>query len=296
MKNIPVVIRLSGGLGNQMFQYAFGRVIAEKRMSPLILNCFSFKNKSSRLTQRDYALDYFSLSDSVTVSYEPYSLNLNRFAKFTPLVSKLLSVRFEKNTSYDFDIINDMYSRTFEGYWQSHRYFENISHILLQDFKFRGEFCSSFIRYEKEINSRQSVMLHVRRGDYVSLPTASSYHGVLNTDYYRLAASEILSRKPKACFFVFSDDIDWCRQTLKFLPDDTRYIESDPCRCDIQELILMSLCKYHIIANSSFSWWSAWIASASKKNYEGVTFAPKNWFVDRQVDKNSQFPSHWILL
>jgi hypothetical protein len=296
MKKIPVVIRLNGGLGNQMFQYAFGRAIAEIRKAPLILNCYGFKYKISGVTQRTYALDSFTLADSVMVSYEPYNFNLNRFARFVPFMDRMLSVCFEKNISYDTKAYNDMHSSVFVGYWQSYRYFESVSEILLKDFNFRGKFCSSFIDYEKDIKLNQSVMLHVRRGDYVSLASASSYHGVLNIDYYKLAASEVLSREPKACFFVFSNDIDWCRQTLKFLPENTRYIEPDPCRCDVQELILMSLCKYQIIANSSFSWWSAWLSNSNQNKYEAKIIAPNSWFVNQKIENFNRFPSYWIIL
>jgi len=295
VKKKSVVVRLNGGLGNQMFQYAFGRALSEKRKLPLVLNCYGLKSKLPGVTQRPYALDSFLLTDFVAVSYEPYSLKLNRFARFVPALASMLSVRFEKVSSYDVDAINDT-NRIFEGYWQSYRYFGEIKHIILDEFQFRGEFCNSFIHYKSEINKGPSVMLHVRRGDYITMASASLYHGVLGVDYYKLAVAEVLEREPQARFFVFSDDIDWCSKKMDFLPVNTLYIQPDTCRSDVQELILMSLCQYHIIANSSFSWWAAWLSDSNQYGNVGMIYAPKAWFVKQNIDQSSRFPSHWTVL
>lgn len=291
-----ICIRLSGGLGNQMYQYAFGRALSEVRQSPLVLNCHGLNNKLDGVTPRSYSLGSFFLNDSVRVSDSRYSFLLNRLAKHIPLVDRLLSVRFEKNLSYDPSVLIDSHSYIFDGYWQSHRYFQHISEVLCKEFQFRGQFSDSFLQYKRDIYSGPSVMLHVRRGDYISLSAAASHHGVLELSYYKFAVDKVLNQDPHARFFVFSDDIGWCRQSLSFLPIDTRFIEPDAERCDVQELILMSLCRHQIIANSSFSWWSAWLANANQREYSGMTFAPKAWFAHRYVDQNSRFPENWNVL
>lgn len=279
-----------------MFQYAFGRALAKRRKAFLVLNRYSLLSQPLGVTPRSYALGSFALNDSIVISDEPYSVLLNRFAKRVPLLDRLLSVRFERNLSFDSDALNDSQSLIFEGYWQSYRYFEEINEILSKEFRFRGPYSASFLRYANEMKAKPSVMLHVRRGDYVSTAAAFSHHGVLNLSYYKSAVTKVLRQEPQARFFVFSDDIGWCRQALNFLPADTRYIEPDDGRCDVQELILMSLCRHHIIANSSFSWWAAWLAHSNQNKNTGMTFAPIAWFANQHVDKHSRFPAHWIVL
>lgn len=299
MSSSPVSVRLSGGLGNQMFQYAFGRALAEARQAPLLLARHGFNYRAKGETPRSYALDAFVLNPSVTVSDAPYSFLLNRIARKVPALQGLLGVHHERNTSYDASAMTDAGAHAFDGYWQSYRYFEGLAPALRAEFSIRGPLSASFLQHEADMADTAagpSVMLHVRRGDYVSLAAASAHHGALGLAYYQAAVAKVLAQMPDARFFVFSDDIDWCRQALDFLPAGTRFVAPDRDRTDAQEMILMSRCQHHIIANSSFSWWAAWLANPRADGSGRLTFAPAAWFASQAVDPSSRFPSHWTVL
>jgi len=302
MSSSPICIRLSGGLGNQMFQYAFGRALAESRKVPLVLSTHGFNYCVKGETTRTYALDAFMLNPSVMVSDKPYFILLNRIARKLPALQAILGLRSERNAAYDDSAMKDTGASTFDGYWQSYRYFDNMAEALRAEFSIRGPLSTSFLKYESDIINTAggpSVMLHVRRGDYVSLAAASAHHGALGLDYYKAAVGRLLAEVPDARFFVFSDDMDWCTQALSFLPVGTCFVAPDVDRTDAQDMILMSRCRHHIIANSSFSWWAAWLANPRAPVGGGarrLTFAPSTWFTKLAVDLSSRFPAHWIVL
>jgi hypothetical protein len=139
-----------------------------------------------------------------------------------------------------------------------------------------------------------SVALHIRRGDYVSLGSANKYHGVLPLEYYEMAVSYALTNIQNPHFVIFSDDLLWCRQNLS-LPDDSfTYVENNLGDASWQDLILMSHCRHHVIANSSFSWWGAWLAD-QRWGKNRIVIAPHKWFLKLEISKQDRFPSHWLI-
>ena len=157
------------------------------------------------------------------------------------------------------------------GYFQSEKYFYDYKDIIRKDFTFRDETAN--------INYQDSISLHVRRGDYVS---KSDYHPLCTMEYYE----EALALMPNEEVVVFSDDIPWCKEKYK----GERFVFSEG-RTNAQDLEYMSKCKHHIIANSSFSWWGAWLGTQ-----EGVTVAPKKWLGNIQENTKDVVPEDWIVL
>ena len=140
------------------------------------------------------------------------------------------------------------------------------------------------------------VSLHVRRGDYASNPKTTSTHGLCSLDYYRAAVTHVASKVENPEFFIFSDDIDWVRANLQ-LDFPHHFVAHNQGATSYNDMRLMSLCSHHVIANSSFSWWAAWLSGIDKGN-GGAVIAPRQWFAGAagRVGAANRFPSHWELL
>jgi hypothetical protein len=161
--------------------------------------------------------------------------------------------------------------------------------ILQQEFKTQQPISDHYQSYLNSIRNSESVMLHIRRGDYVNLPSAAKFHGALALSYYQQAIEELLLNKPNAHFFIFSDDLPWAKEAL---PKDLQitFVENAlQADAAAQELQLMYACKHHIIANSSLSWWGAWL----KQDCGGFVFAPHRWISDSSLDLSKLLPAHW---
>jgi hypothetical protein len=184
--------------------------------------------------------------------------------------------------------ILDIKFNYFDGYWQNEKYFVDIREELLETFKIAdtpSEPCSS---YMDMIKRKNAVSIHIRRGDYAENPKVKKIHGVLSRDYYTEAIRLIKQQKPEPVFFFFSDDIEWCKLNL---PESGVFVENTS---DLEDLYLMSLCKNNIIANSSFSWWGAWL----NEDPEKIVVAPRQWFADTGLNEIASeiCPSSWIRL
>ena len=173
-----------------------------------------------------------------------------------------------------------------DGYWQSPKFFEEIREILIKDLTLANPSSSAEILQTK-IQQTNSVAIHVRRGDYIKNPIVLKEFGICSDQYYTKAVKHILKNVDDSLFFVFSDDINWVKENIA-LPNSTVYID-DPNLTDVEELILMSKCKHNIIANSSFSWWGAWLNTNANK----IAIAPTPWFDLAPYDKDL-IPISWI--
>jgi hypothetical protein len=136
-----------------------------------------------------------------------------------------------------------------------------------------------------------AVSIHVRRGDYVSDAGTNRFHGTCSVDYYHDAVDRISGFAPASHFFVFSDGIDWAKENLR-LRQPVTYVDFNDGEKNYEDLRLMSLCKHHIIANSSFSWWGAWL----NPNPDKIVIAPKKWFNDPSINTDDLIPNSWLRL
>lgn len=284
-----------GGLGNQLFQYAAGKALAVKHKVPLKLDLSFLKAGSDSHTRRHLALDIFNLEYEICSPADLKLINRNAFTKrvsgLFPFLFKPVFHAREKGFAYDPDFFSFPKNTYLDGFWQSEKYFETIRTLLLETVRLKEEPAEIFSNTVSRMQETNSVSIHVRRGDYVTNKNANSFHGTLPLDYYRKAMEYLNASENKLEYFIFSDDLDWVKEHLK-IEGPKHYIDfNDPSR-SAYDLQLMSLCKHNIIANSSFSWWGAWLNQNSGKK----VIAPKNWFQDKKINTKDLLPGAWIKL
>lgn len=284
-----IALVLKDGLGNQLFQYAAGRSLAEKKKTKLKLDISHYKvNKV-----RTYSLHHFAIQEDFITDNEKLML---RARNWISKGMKTLGVsaparRFnEKDFQYDptfFDLPDSLY---IEGYWQSEKYFLPIESIIRKEFVVKSEPDETNKSLLEQINSGNSVSLHIRRGDYVTDLNINSIHGVIGLDYYQHSIEYISQHVKEPRFFVFSDDMDWVKQNLRIDNFPVHYMNHNGNQ-DYEDLRLMYSCRHNIVANSSFSWWGAWL----NNNKDKIVIAPVNWFKS-QYRNNDLVPESWIKL
>ena len=280
-----VTVGLSGGLGNQMFQYAAGRALALKLGGPLCLDLSWFLWSKSRR----YSLGAFAIAAGV--SQPP--LRLPDWAKaFESRISrkwgrKRMGARIYREPHFHFapgflDISGPVY---LEGYWQSERYFSSCREVVRRDFSLREAVPAKCRPVLEQIQTSEAVCLHVRRGDYAA---ASGVHELCSLDYYRRGMDRIaeVARRPHA--FIFSDDPIWVRENLTPSMPATVVDVNGPQEAQ-WDLNLMAACRHFIIANSSLSWWAAWLGASPDKRI----VAPKKWFKVAGRSTGDLIPSEW---
>jgi len=292
-----IAVRLMGGLGNQMFQYALARSLAIKNHTNPIMDMVFFDNIAEVDTPREYELSCFNIKETFLPAakrpQENHEANYRgrkgslRKIKHT-LMGKAWSTYQEPHHNFDKNTLNKSNGAYLIGYWQTEKYFVDIRTELLKDFSFKAKPKPSNQKILDQIKSSPSISLHVRRGDYVNNKNANKFHGTKGTEYYTKAINEIVKRKPaNYTLFVFSDDIAWCKKNLK-LSYPTVYVTGNKKGCE--DMRLMMNCTHNIIANSSFSWWAAWLNQSPDK----LVVGPKQWFNDPSVNTNDVLPSSWI--
>lgn len=288
-----ICVRLEGGLGNQLFQYAAGRALAMKHRTELLLDLSALTRRSRTVTPRQMELRHFRVVGRTASSREAKVLPLLRRV---PRLSRWISpwvTHVERSVNYDEAFWTLPDQSYLCGYWQSYRYASGIGKSLLEELVPREPLSSRSLRIAEEISANSSVALHVRRGDYVSLASAAQFHGVLPIRYYIEAIKLVRAAIPSPRFFVFSDDQDWCKAQLPLGAAEVVHVEHNTGSNSWQDFVLMSLCRHNIIANSSFSWWGAWLADQRWAGSSRQVIAPLRWFSEGESNTRDRFPSHW---
>ncbi|MFN4003543.1 MAG: alpha-1,2-fucosyltransferase [Hylemonella sp.] len=287
-----IVVRLCGGLGNQLFQYAAGRRLAQVRRSELVLDLGWYRHTPASNTPRAYELARYPIQARPAQGSERFwcALHQGRILRRLPLPRRWRHVR---ERGYDFDArILDLPDGVYlDGYWQSHRYFADIADTLrreLEPVEAMGDADREVAAHMQDVPN--AVCLHVRRGDYVSNPQAARFHGVCGLDYYERAVGYLMERLLQPHFFVFSDDMPWVRAQLR-IAAPVRYVDHNGPQAAFQDLRLMSRCRHHVVANSSFSWWAAWLAAQPAQQ----VIAPRAWFADGRATPDL-IPPEWVRL
>lgn len=282
-----VIVRLKGGLGNQMFEYALARRISIDNNLELRLDTSFLDADASNYTKRDLELFKFNISAEVATNEDIKSMRRRRWLNmFYPVwikdrgIEKFYKKKIRRN--------NNLY---LDGYWQSYIYFESIADIIGKDFTVNQPLSGDFFEYIiNQINKTNSVSIHFRRGDYVDNPKVNSHHGICPIEYYHNSIDYIAKTVVNPHLFVFSDDIEWVKANFKSILPITFIDYSDNDL--LSDFRLMSMCKHNIIANSSYSWWAAWL----NKNKNKIIVAPKRWYINERSQKKSQsmIPPEWI--
>lgn len=283
-----IVSNIIGGLGNQMFQYSLGFSLAKKLNTSLFLDISSFKNPNI-YAKRQYELKIFEIDNLFIKSNNLINLVNSIFhLKVNPYLCK--SVR-EVATKYNSSILKKSGRLYLDGYWQSYKYFSDYEQDIANIYKFRAPLSTQTLKKAQEINKNNSISIHVRRGDYVADTSTNKHHGTCSQSYYQRSIEYISKKVKNPTFYIFSDDPDWVKKNIT-IKQKTVYITHNKTNDSWQDMYLMSKCKHNIIANSSFSWWGAWLNS----NINKIIIAPRKWFRDTSIDTRDLIPPDWIRL
>jgi hypothetical protein len=285
-----IIVKLIGGLGNQMFQYALGRRLSIERNVPFKLDATAFDT----YLLHGYGLSYLNVQaeKATRAEIDRFTLPSSRFRRTfekLPWTGRYPVVR-ETSFRYDPRPLDFGKSAYLEGYWQSEKYFDVAVDSIRSDFQVRAPLEGKNLEVSRLAESTESVAIHVRRGDYAANPETLKVHGLCGLDYYRAAIEMLRSKLPekKLHFFLFSDDPQWVRENLK-LEFSSIFVDFNDATRNYEDLRLISNCKHQIIANSSFSWWGAWL----NRNPTKVVLAPMKWFSTTANDTRDLIPASW---
>lgn len=286
---MKVVSRITGGLGNQLFQYAMGRALAERHGARLLLDLTHYGVAGAH-THRGFELGAFNTRFEVASEAD--------LAHFRPSLIRRMLVRTglaplprvvqQRGFGFDPEVLGAKLPVYLDGTWQSEQFFATCSGALRTELTLKDPLLGEAAALATDLRSQASVSVHVRRGDYAHDPKTRDYHGLLGTAYFTAAMQWMLERVPDAHFFVFSDEPQWAREHLRAEAPLTVL----PVRTGPEDLLLMAQCRHHIIANSSFSWWGAWLNPSAAK----LVVAPQRWFADDTIGTNDLLPASWTRL
>lgn len=275
-----VIVKIIGGLGNQMFQYAYAKAL-EQKGHEVKIDISAFETYK---LHGGYQLDKYNIDLDSSIKDENDKFYKNTFfykvlRRFGMDFSRRIK---EKSLLFDKKLLEIDDNSYLDGYFQCEKYFKDIREIILKQFTINQDISN----YTKEIknkiqNSQNSCSLHIRRGDFVN-STNINIHGACDIEYYKKAMKYLEEKVVNINYFIFSDDIEWVKENLAI--QNAIYIDSKEKRIPHEDIYLMSLCKNNIIANSSFSWWGAWLNQNEKK----MVIAPKRWFADDKLESQSK--------
>ena len=308
------IVKINGGLGNQMFQFAFYKALQHSNNNDVFIDLSAYQGKQFQ-DGINLLHNGFELPELFSITYQEAPLKDVKKLSTQPtnLLNRVLRKYFTKKTHFidkNFGFNKELISKPLpsniylEGYWQTEKYFSNIKDEILRDFSFKTPLSKKNLDILEDAGT-ETVSIHIRRGDYLKTQTLN----VCSKDYYLNAIKLLFSKANPKSILVFSDDIPWCKSDLKLEEYITNilklnnikifYIDWNTGKDSYQDMQLMSKCKYHIIANSSFSWWGAYL----DPNPEKIVIAPSVWnlrelnpSIDRYYKNsyNDILPSSWI--
>lgn len=264
-----ILTKIQGGLGNQMFQWAFGRSLGLEKNTYMHLDVDGYNNQQG-ITKRKFELGLFKNLKYQLCNKKELTASDKYWAVLKDDFNYLNTLAAVENL--------ENYNIYLDGYWQSEYYFQKYKDVIYSDF---SPSFDEIIKCKAAIEP-DSVSIHIRRTDYVA---SNGYHPVQPISYFSYGIEAIGDYNK---LYVFSDEIDWCKTNLKF--DRMVFVEG---RSSIEDMRLMSFCKHNIISNSSFSWWAAWL---NQNPYKKIV-APKNWFgAQANLNASDIVPAEWITI
>lgn len=292
-----IIVKLIGGLGNQMFQYSCGRFLANKHNTELKLDISGFDEQTNG-TPRKYELGLFNIKAGFATENYIEFCKKTRKNKLPRVLRKILKqpkiIQGEYTQCfyhYNEDVAKLPDNVYLDGYWQSEKYFKPIENVIKQEFSLNHDISEENKKFLALIKSCNAVSLHIRRGDYVKDNNINNVHGTCSLDYYYNAINYIARKTQNPHFFLFSDDIEWVKNNIQINYPVT-IIDCNNDSCGYFDMMLMKDCKHNIIANSSFSWWGAWLNSNDNK----IVIAPQKWFNNFDADTKDLIPNLWVRL
>ncbi len=288
-----IVVRLNGGLGNQLFQYATGRHLAHLNGSELLLDTSYLQSYTNNESNWKYELGAFNIVSTVADEKILNNFHGSDFSTRERMLTRLIS--FGKNRKYKFDeygfdehVLELKGNYYLCGYFQSEKYFKPISDILRKELTVKDEFIPDDNSLIEKLTNSKSVSIHIRRGDYIRNLSSMDAHGLCSKDYYTKSI-EFIKRElgDDIHFYLFTDDEEWINREMRW--DINCTLISG--KTTVEDFYLMSLCKHNIIANSTFSWWSAWL----NKNPDKKVIIPKHWKTNIITEQIELVPNKWLV-
>ncbi|APW36993.1 alpha-1,2-fucosyltransferase [Rhodoferax koreense] len=289
-----IVAKMTGGLGNQMFQYAAARALAWHKSQPLYLDLAGYETQTHHqgfeLFRLFHCKALVAAESEIRKTFGWRMQTALRDISTHPRLGILRTPKIVNEPSVGFwpgffEVPDDVY---LSGYWQSEKYFSDVAGSIRSEFLFKTDLTDRNLEWSERIAKSNSVSLHVRRGDYVFNQRAQKLHGVMPLSYYEAAIAEISRLVQRPVFFVFSDDSHWCSQHIKAAAP-CHFLGHNTGAESFNDMRLMSLCKHNIIANSSFSWWGAWLNA----NEGRQVIAPRRWYAGAD-DSPDLLPASWL--
>jgi hypothetical protein len=291
-----VAVNIIGGLGNQLFQYATARALADRMNANLILDCSDKRDRKVELGRYHIRASIVESPSSVRKTYlrlpGTFGGKLSKAAQqllppFMEIDNQIFDL-FQEQRWFQYDArIEQLGGAVYlDGFWQSFRYFDGLIDSIRADLRLIASLNPTNVKWQRQMKETASVCVHVRRGDYVG---KEQTFGLCSIAYYRCAMEYIRGRHADAKFFLFSDDLAWCRQN--FAAEGLIFVDSNSPDTAVDDLELMRSCRHHIIANSSLSWWGAWLATSPDQ----LVIAPTPWFISEPAD-DDLICKHWVRL
>lgn len=280
-----IIVKLAGGIGNQMFQYACGRALAHHNSTTLALDHSFLEDRTPRegFTYRNYELNAFGIQLKISPLRRVILQKIRRYRKYV-----------EPRLTFDASLVKRGPRQYLQGYFQNEQYFLDISEVIRQDFSFVPvKSAENKELMEKILAANNAVSIHVRRGDYLTINSGQT-HGVCSPEYYKNAISNMKQKVKDPTFFVFSaDDPEWAKSEFKSFDIPFTVVgEKNTGIYGYENMRMMSLCTHNIIANSSFSWWGAWL----NRNPQKFVIGPERWYSSEAMQRYNPCPENWLLL
>jgi hypothetical protein len=288
-----IYCRLNGGLGNQLFQYAAARTWADEAAANLVFDTRTIVKRAEHNGMEDLLeLNLRAIegnADEISRIFPEVNWRISRLLR--NIKTPLLDCYHETKNSDPDSFPNEKRSKLLlSGFWQSENFFVRNRHNILRDLTLRRGFSDQGQRMKDIIDAGPSVSIHVRRGDYLASEFNRRRYGVCGVDYYRSAISAIKAHSPDCKLVLFSDDVEWIKNI--FGKDRDYLLVSGNGLPTTEELLLMSKCDHHIISNSTFGWWGAWLNTSATKHI----IAPTPWFSDTKLSSATLIPSNWQIM
>lgn len=293
-----IIIQLKGGLGNQMFQYAFAIILAKINSATLKLDksFFDTFSKEQEFAPRNFELGIFE--NVYTQASSKEIIELTRLSSINKIKKKLgfynkSNIYLEPSLDFHLEALLIKVPVYIKGYFQSYKYFENQEDLIRETFSFPIEYLDDRNKaLLSKLQSETTISIHIRRGDYVTNEKTQQFHGNCSLEYYSNAIALLASKTKVFTLVFFSDDSQWVKEQFKTLPYSKFFVDYNINENSWIDMLLMSFCTHNVIANSSFSWWAAWL----NMNPNKIVISPKNWYANLERNTNDLIPPEWIRL
>lgn len=286
-----IITKLIGGLGNQMFQYAIAYRLAKLSGTKLKMDIAGFeKYKLHKVAIHHLNTDFeHSVISKKNINELISRYGMRRWIKKTGILKPKIKIIKDKERGFQAELITHYNEDVYlDGFWQSEKYFSDVADEIRERLKVITPPSIPNQQLISKIKSTDAVSVHIRRADYVTNAATLSFHGVCTMDYYLQAANIIKSKISQPVFFIFSDDIEWAKENINFNTEQY-FADLNNADTNYEDLRLMYSCSHHIVANSSFSWWGAWLNPGKEK----IVIAPQKWYNNPEFNNDDIIPGTW---